>query len=106
MMAQAMQTMPSDWSELQKQDYLTGFYNKNFCHAELQKDTKIIYIPFTSIEKAYTSTNLLMADLVAFSKGNNNDLVKNTSKCGFLQKKISTSIGLNLGIVAINFNFD
>ena len=102
-MYKARKSMPSDWSEPQKNKYLTDIYNKNFRNAGLQKDTSIIYVPFTNIENAYSSQNELMADLIAFSKGANKELVRKTSKGELICRRLSASLSLNLGIVAIDF---
>lgn len=74
--------------------------------SKLSKDTKIIYVPFANIEKAYDSTATLLADLVAFSHGENTDFIKKTSKGKSILKKVSTSFSVNLGIIAINFDWN
>lgn len=94
--------MPNDWSDLQKTNYLNHFLGERQ-NNELEKDSVLFYIPFTTLENVYSSTNLLISDLVEFSKGINNNLIKKTSRIGTIQHNISTSISLNLGLVAINF---
>ena len=106
MYKEAKASMPKEWSKEQKTKYLGDYYNHNRNNDELDDDAVILYIPFTSIEKAYTSTNALITDLVAFTKGIDNTFIKKTSKRGLIQKKISTSISLNIGIVAINFEIE
>lgn len=106
MYKQAKESMPADWSEEKKTEFLMEYYYRNRKNDELDDDAVILYIPFSRIEEAYSSTNSLIADLVAFSKGNDNEFIRKTSKTGIIQKRISTSISLNLGIVAINFEIE
>ena len=73
---------------------------------EIQKDTTIIYAPFKNLEKIYSSTDSLIKDLISFSKGENTNFISNISKHKFIHKKLSASIGLSLGIIAININIE
>jgi hypothetical protein len=72
------------------------------------KDT-IIHIPFTTLNSVYSSrTDELLDDLVGFTKGNKqlllkiNKWVKNNKKI----VSITTSIGINIGFFSINFDIN
>jgi len=104
-MQNARENIPDNLDYYQRQQYLIDAYNENRCkYDKLQKDDIIIYIPFEVLEKTYTSTNSLISDIITFSKNQNKDLLRKTSKFGRIKNSIdiSTSIGINLGIIAIN----
>ena len=65
----------------------------------------IIYIPSEILEKTYTSTNSLISDIVDFSKNIKKNLLRKTSKFGCIKNIQFSSIGINLGIIAINIQF-
>ena len=65
----------------------------------------IVYIPFEILEVAYTSGNVLIADIVAFSKDQHENLIKKTSKFGRIRDSIDKSVlkRKEVGIVTINY---
>lgn len=98
-MKKARENMPDNLDYRQQQEYMTELYNNNMGkHHKLQKDDIIIYIPFEILEMVYTSTNTLMSDIVAFSKKQNNDLLRKTSKFSYVRDKEN-----KLDIGSINF---
>lgn len=104
-MENARNSIPLGLNDRETRDYLVSIYNKSRCeHDNLTGDDIIVYIPFETLEKAYESTNSLLVDLVAFSKGKNKDLLHKTSKLGIIKNHIDTSVSLNLGIIAINID--
>ena len=103
---EAKRTMPSEWSQKEKSDFMIDFYNKNHHKCELSKNAKILYIPFQTLEKAYDNTNDLLFDIIDFCKGRNDVLIKKTARVGHLTNRITTSFSINLGIVAINFEIE
>lgn len=84
---------------------------KDLCHLDLfraktREDAPVIvYIPFEILEIAYTSGNVLIADIVAFSKDQNENLIKKTSKFGRRRDSIDKSVikRREVGIVTINY---
>ena len=98
-------SIPDDLDESKREQFLMEYYNENRAKYTLSKDTFILYIPFTRIEEAYNNQNELMEDLVSFCCGCNKEFIKKTSKKGKIMRNISASIGLNLGVVAINFDW-
>lgn len=102
------ENIPDNLDYHQQQKYLIEAYNENRCkYDKLQKDDVIIYIPFEVLEKTYSNTNALISDIVALSKNKNKNLLKKTSRFGRVKNNIdvTSSIGINLGIIAINIEF-
>lgn len=102
------ENIPDNLDYHQQREYLIKAYNENRCkYDKLQKDDVIIYIPFEVLEKTYSNTNSLILDIVAFTKNKNKNLLKKTSKFGRVKNNIdiTLSIGINLGIIAINIEF-
>lgn len=86
-----------------KEQYLIKAYNENFDNHELVEGASLVYIPFSILEKTYDDVNELLADIVAFAKDDDRNLIRNTSRIGGVMRHISASI--NLGIIAINIDF-
>lgn len=65
----------------------------------------VIYIPFEVLEIAYTSSNVLIADIVAFSKDLHDNLIEKTSKFGRVRDSVDKSVlkRKEVGIVTINY---
>ena len=84
---------------------------RDLCHLDLlrtgtREDAPvIIYIPFEILEIAYTSGNALIADIVAFAKGQHDNLIKRVSKFGRIKDSIDKSVlkRKEIGIVTINY---
>ena len=72
---------------------------------DLKPDDKVIYIPFSVLERAYTSPNELLTDIVSFAKNKDKALLRKTSRLGRTMRRIQPSVSLNLGIIALNFDF-
>ncbi len=70
---------------------ILNIHPKDLCHLDLfktgtrERTPVIIYIPFEALEIAYTSGNDLIADIVAFSKDQHDNLIKKTSKLGHIR---------------------
>lgn len=81
-------------------------YHFNMSKSEPEEDVPIIiYIPFEILEMAYTSGNVLISDIVAFSKNQDDTLIKKTSKFGRIRNSIDKSLlkRKEAGIVTINY---
>ena len=71
---------------------------RDLCHLDLlrtgtREDAPvIIYIPFEILEIAYTSGNVLIADIVAFAKDQHDNLIKSVSKFGRITDSIDKSV--------------
>lgn len=105
-MQKIRENMPENLDYYQQQEYLNDVYNENRSkYDKLQKEDVIIYIPFEILEKAYMSTNSLISDIIDFTKNNNKNLLIKTSKFGCIKNIKLSSIGINLGIIAINIEF-
>lgn len=90
---------------------ILNIHPKDLCHLDLfktgtrERTPVIIYIPFEALEIAYTSGNDLIADIVAFSKDQHDNLIKKTSKLGHIRDSIDKSVlkRKKVGIVTINY---
>ena len=81
-------------------------YHFNMSKSEPEEDVPIIiYISFEILEMAYTSGNVLISDIVAFSKNQDDTLIKKTSKFGRIRNSIDKSLlkRKEAGIVTINY---
>lgn len=81
-------------------------FNTNTPIKESQKSVPvIIYIPFETLEFAYASSNTLIADIVSFSKNQNENLIKKTAKFGCIKDIIDTDIlkSKKFGAVTISY---
>ena len=105
-MKQAGEKMPDDWSIPQQVDYMNKLASSNRRKLEkIQEDDVIIYIPFDILEQIYTSTNVLVSDIVDFAKSQNDNLLKKTLGFGQVVDSIAVLQHMkNLkGVVAINY---
>lgn len=69
------------------------------------KCDKFIYIPFSIIEKEYSSKNAILEDIRSFAKNENSNIVKKTIGKTFFNR-IKPSISLGVGVIAINFDLE
>lgn len=99
--------VPDDLDYYQRKEYIMKIHDQNKReYIQEREDDVIIYIPFKTLEKAYTSTNSLLSDIVSFSKSEDKSLLQKTSKFGKVMKRldVGASIGINLGIIAFNID--
>lgn len=81
-------------------------YHFNMFKGETEEEVPvIIYIPFEILEMAYASGNVLISDIVAFSKNHDDNLIKKTSEFGCINDSISRSVlkRKQARIVTINY---
>lgn len=84
---------------------------RNLCHLDLfrtgirEDSPVIIYISFDALEMAYTSANTLIADIVAFSKNQHDDVIRKTSEFGRINDSIDKAVlkRKEVGIVTLNY---
>ena len=70
----------------------------------LTESDSIIHIPFMTLSSVYSSTDELLTDLVEFTRGNQQLLIKINKWVKQTKKVISGfNIGINVGFFAINF---
>lgn len=84
----------------------TDLYHFSMSKSGPEEDVPvIIYIPLEILEMAYTSGNALISDIVAFSKNQDDTLIRKTSEFGCIKDGISGSIlkKKQAGIVTINY---
>lgn len=104
-MQNAADSVPGGWDNPENIGFLASVYNDNKeLYEKLRENDVIIYIPFRILEKVYVSSNSLITDIVSFSKGLDNALIKKTSRFGLARRSISSSIGVNFGIISLNFD--
>jgi len=75
---------------------------------DLTEKDKILHIPFSTLKGVYTDdTQALLDDLVNFSLGQNQLIDKVVKWTKYEKRKILSgfSIGVNIGFIAINYNF-
>lgn len=84
-------------------------YHFNISKSEPEEDVPvIIYIPFEILERSYTSGNALISDIVAFSKNQDDTLIRKTSEYGCIKDSISRLVlkKKQARIITINYTKD
>lgn len=84
----------------------SDLYHFNMSGSEPEEDVPVvIYIPFEILEMAYASGNVLISDIVAFFKNQDDNLIRKTTKFGCIKDNISRAElkKKQTGIVTINY---